>query len=295
MNAQESAEIFDLGYQPYEGERNGRWMRGRAIWRDGIRVSLGLGRGTAAKIAPWLLIGLALVPMVVLVVIAAFVGSVATNPNDFELPSYADYFDFAIIPLGLFAAVVAPLLFCPDRRDGVLSLYAARPITPRDYTGARWAAFLTVAVVVACTPEAILFVWNALDARQTGSWLADNWDVPLRFMLAGVAVATTLTTLSLFTASFTARRAYATIATLAALFIGSAIGGIAEDNFSGTVADALSLAALPQVLVDTVHWIFGDTVAGRPVPGSVSALWVAGLTAALAVWLLRRTDSLVRR
>ena len=46
----------------------------RAIWRDGVRISLGLGRGTGAKIAPWLLIGLALVPIVVLVVIAAFLG-----------------------------------------------------------------------------------------------------------------------------------------------------------------------------------------------------------------------------
>ena len=67
------------------------------------------------------------VPMVVLVVLAAFLGSVPTSPDDFELPSYAEYFEYALLPLGLFAAVVAPLLLCPDRRDGVLSLYAARP------------------------------------------------------------------------------------------------------------------------------------------------------------------------
>ncbi len=73
--------------------------------------------------------------MVIFVVLAAFLGSVPTNPDDYELPSYAEYFDYAILPLGLFAAVVAPLLVCPDRRDGVLALYAARPITPRDYTG----------------------------------------------------------------------------------------------------------------------------------------------------------------
>ena len=218
------AEIFDLGYQPYEGERRGRWPRRRAIWRDGIRTSLGLGRGTAAKIAPWLLIGLALVPMVVLVVLAAFLGSVPTSADDFELPSYAEYFDYALLPLGLFAAVVAPLLLCPDRRDGVLSLYAARPITPRDYIGARWAAFFTVAVLVVCVPELVLFIWNALDAGDFGSWFEDNWDTAPRFLLAGTAVAAVYTTLTLFIASFTARRAYATIATLAVLFIGSAIG-----------------------------------------------------------------------
>jgi ABC-2 type transport system permease protein len=294
MSTPETAEIFDLGYQPYEGVRTGRWARRRAIWRDGLRVSLGLGRGTTAKIAPWLLIAFALVPMVVLVVIAAFVGSVATDPEDFELPTYADYFDFAIVPLGLFAAVVAPLLLCPDRRDGVLALYGARPIAPRDYIASRWAAFFTVAAIVTCAPEATLFVWNALDARQTGSWLGDNWDIAPRFLLAGAMVAATFTTLSLFAASFTARRAYATIATLAVLFIGSAIGGIAEDSFTGRVADVLSLAAIPHVLTDAVHWIFGDPVAERPLPGAVSTLWLVALTVVLAGWLLHRTRSLVR-
>jgi ABC-2 type transport system permease protein len=289
-----AAEIFDLGYQPYEGERTGRWARRRAIWRDGVRVSLGLGRGTTAKVAPWLLISFALVPMVVLVVLAAFLGSVPTSPDDFELPSYADYFDFAIVPLALFAAVVAPLLLCSDRRDGVLALYGARPIAPRDYTGSRWAAFFTVAAAVTCLPEAILFVWNALDARQTGPWLKDNWDIVPRFLIAGATVAAALTTLSLLAASFTARRTYATIAALAVLFIGSAIGGIAEDNFTGRVAETVSLVALPQVLTDAVHWIFGDPVANPPVSGGVSTLWVAVLTVVLAGWLLRRTNSLVR-
>ena len=190
------AEVFDLGYQGYEGERTGPWSRRRAIWRDGIRISLGLGRGAGAKIAPWLLLGLALVPMVVLVVVSAFVGP-AVDSDDFELPSYADYYEWAMVPLGLFAAVVAPLLICPDRRDGVLALYAARPITPLDYVGSRWAAFLTVALAAAWLPEAILFAWNALDASEPGSYLADNWDVVPRFLAAGALVAVVLTTLAL--------------------------------------------------------------------------------------------------
>ncbi len=289
-----SAEIFDLGYQRYEGERTGRWARRRAIWRDGLRISLGLGRGAAAKIAPWLLIALALVPMAVLVVLAAFLGSVPTDPEDFELPSYAEYFDYAIIPLGLFAAVVAPLLVCPDRRDGVLSLYAARPITPRDYMGSRWAAFFTVSAAVICVPEAVLYVWNVLDASETGPFFEDNWDLPPRFLLAGTLVAAAFTTLTLFTASFTARRAYAAIATLAVLFIGSAIGGIAEDSFEGGVADVLSLASLPQVMTDTAHWILGDTLDDRPVAGWVSTVWLVGLTLVLGAWLLRRTTPVMR-
>ena len=98
----------------------------------------------------------------------------------------------------------------------------------------------------------------------------------------------------MFIASFTARRAYATIATLAVLFIGSAIGGIAEESFQGGVADALSLAAIPQVLTDVVYWIFGDPADDRPVSASVSALWLVGLTIVLGALLMRRTTSLVR-
>ena len=289
-----TAEIFDLGYQQYEGERTGRWARRRAIWRDGLRISLGLGRGAAAKIAPWLLIGLALVPMAVLVVLAAFLGSVPTDPDDFELPSYAEYFDFAIIPLGLFAAVVAPLLTCNDRRDGVLALFAARPITPRDYTGARSMAFFTVSATVIWLPEAVLYIWNALDARDTGAFFSDNWDIPLRFLVAGGVVAAGFTTLALFAASFTSRRAYAAIATLAVLFIGSAIGGIAENSFEGSVADVLSLASLPDVMADTAHWVFGDPLDDRPNAGWVSAVWLVAVTVVLGTWLLRRTTSVMR-
>jgi len=286
------AEIFDLGYHGYEGERTGRWARRGAIWRDGIRISLGLGRGVGAKVAPWLLLGLALVPMVVLVVVAAFVGP-ATNPDDFELPSYGDYYEWAMVPLALFAAVVAPLLICPDRRDGVLSLYAARPITPLDYVGARWAAFGTVLLGAAWAPEAVLFVWNALDAEQPGTFLADNWDVVPRFLAAGAVVSAVLTTLALFVSSFATRRAYATVAMLAVVFIGSAIGGIAENDFSGGGADAVSLVSLPQSLVDSVHWIFGDEL-DRPVSGGVALLWLLGLTVVLAGRLVRRTNRLVR-
>jgi ABC-2 type transport system permease protein len=288
------AEVFDLGYRPYEGGHTSRWRRRHAIWRDGLRISLGLGRGAAAKIAPWLLIALALVPVLVLIVIASFAASVSGDSSDVDLPWYAEYYEFAIIPIGLFAAIVAPLLLCPDRRDGVLSLYAARPITPADYLAARWAAFLTVSSAAVWLPEALLFGWNGLDAPSKSSWLGGNWDVVPRFVLAGAVLAVVLTTLSLFAASFTTRRAYAAVGTLAVLFVGGAIGGIAQDSFSGSLSDALSLADLLQAILDTVHWIFGDDLADRPLPGAVSALWLTGVTAALGLGLLLRTRRLFR-
>jgi ABC-2 type transport system permease protein len=289
-----AAEVFDLGYRGYEGSRTNRWRRRQAIWRDGVRISLGLGRSAGAKFASWLLIALAAVPIVVLVVVAAFLSPAEEAREEFELPTYPDYYDWAILPLGLFAAVVAPLLICPDRRDGVLSLYAARPITPADYIGSRWAAFLTVALAAAWLPEAVLFGWNVLDAPNTGTFLTDNWDVLPRFLAAGAAVAVPLTTLSLLTASFTDRRAYASVATIVVVIVGGAIGGITEDNFDGAIADVGSLADLMQVSVDAVFWFFGEET-GRAGAGWVSALWLAGVTTAMAAWLMYRTRQLFRK
>src|SRR5262245_23310259 len=271
MSTAGPAEIFDLGYQGYEGDRTSRWRRRRAIWRDGVRTALGLGRGTGAKVAPWILIALALVPAAILVVLAAFLGSVPTNPDDFELPSYAEYYEFAVVPLALFAAVIAPLLVCPDRRDGVLSLYAARPITPTDYVAARWTSFFTVLAALAVIPEAVLFVWNLLDATDTGGWIRDNWDVIPRFLAAGAIVAVVFTTLALFVSSFTTRRAYASIGMVAVLFIGGAVGGVAHDNFDGPLAKVLAEADLLRSVVDTVHWLFGDEIEPSYAPGWVSA------------------------
>jgi ABC-2 type transport system permease protein len=287
------AEVFDLGYRGYEGERTSRWGRRRAIWRDGVRISLGLGRGAGAKVAPWLLIGVALVPVLVLIVIASFAASLAGESSEVDVPSYADYYGFAVIPIGLLAAIVAPLLLCPDRRDGVLSLYAARPISPTDYVLARTAAFFTVALAAAIVPEAILFGWNALDASSTVSYLRENWDIVPRFVAAGTVVATVFTALSLLTASFTTRRAYAAVATLAVVFVGGAIGGIGEENFSGTLADVLSLADVVQAMVETVDWIFGEDLF-TPFSGPEYLLWLSVLTAALMLGLLWRTRKQAR-
>jgi ABC-2 type transport system permease protein len=287
------AEIFDLGYRGYEGARTGRWQRRRAIWRDGVRISLGLGRGAGAKIAPWLLLGFALVPVLILIVIAALAGSSGESTDD-ALPSYAEYYEIAHVPIILFAAIVAPLLLCPDRRDGVLSLYAARPISAADYVGSRWAAFLAVSLAAVWLPQAILFAWNLLDATDAGSFLADEWDIVPRFLAAGGVMALVLTTLSLLCASLVSRRAHAAVAILAIVFVGSAIGGIVEENFTGTLSDLVSLVGLPQSLIQSVHWILADPLEDRPYAGWVPTLWLVALSAVLLAALLLRTRKVMR-
>src|SRR4051812_50129642 len=48
--------VFDIGYRNYTGRREGRGRGRRAIYKDGVRTALGLGRGGRAENLPWVFI-----------------------------------------------------------------------------------------------------------------------------------------------------------------------------------------------------------------------------------------------
>ena len=123
--------VFDIGYQRYEGPREGRNRARISVYKDGLKISLGIGRGPRAKILPWLFI-------VTLMLIGAGMAFAAITINRLAgdgtaesvgLPSHSDYYGIASIIMFIFAAVSAPELLCPDRRDGVINLYLVRPLT----------------------------------------------------------------------------------------------------------------------------------------------------------------------
>ena len=58
-------EVFDLGYQHYQGPREGRMRARKALWANGVRTALGLGRGTLAKVLPALLFIAVMIPALV--------------------------------------------------------------------------------------------------------------------------------------------------------------------------------------------------------------------------------------
>jgi len=105
---QYSGEVFDLGYQHYEGPREGRNRARKALYMNGVRTTLGLGRGSRAKILPVLLFLCAIIPAVLFAVIAVTAGS------DDALPSHSEYYGLEAIILFIFAAILAPVLLCSD-------------------------------------------------------------------------------------------------------------------------------------------------------------------------------------
>ena len=255
--------VFDIGYQHYTGRREGRNRSRAAVFKDGIRTALGLGRGGRAKILPWLFI-------VVLAAIALIMALVAGAANHFggpgaaakaNLPSHSDYYGIASIIMFVFAALVAPELLCRDRREGVITLYLVRPLTGSDYIISRWAAFLTVMTAAAWLPQIILFLGLSMSDPHPVSYLGQHWlDIP-RFLAAGLVMAAYATTLAMLTASFTTRRAYASVF-LVGLFVITApfTVGLAQE-IGGRAGEWISMFNLTNIPVHVNDVIFGDVSA----------------------------------
>jgi hypothetical protein len=198
---------------------------------------------------------------------ALIAGAVNTyiGPNAAEvldLPSHSDYYGIASIVFFVFAAVGGPEMLCPDRRDGVINLYLVRPLTGSDYISARWLAFFTVMLSVAWLPQLILLAGLTLSDANPGDYLLENWlDIP-RLLTAGLAMAAYTTSLALFAASFTTRRAYASVF-LVGLFVITApfTTGLASElaeDYEGTAGAWVSMFNLSNIPVHVNDLIFGE-------------------------------------
>jgi hypothetical protein len=286
--------VFDIGYQRYTGAREGRRRARRAIYKDGVRTALGLGRGPRAKALPWFFIGVLTAIALVMAIVAGAADRMG-GPGTAErinLPSHSDFYGIASIILFVFAAVVGPELLCPDRRDGVINLYLVRPITGADYVVPRWAAFLTVMLAAAWLPQAILFLGLAAGDPAPVAYLRAHWlDVP-RFLLAGAAMAAYATTLALLTASFTTRRAYASVFLVGLFVITTPFTvGVAEE-VGGAAGQWISMFNLTNIPVHVNDVIFGDTsevtedAPARALGSATLVAWYLAWTAvpAAALW-----------
>lgn len=286
--------VFDIGYRNYTGAREGRGHALRAVFRDGVRIALGLGRGPRAMVLPWFFIGVLVAIALVMALIAGAAERLA-GPGSAErlnLPSHSDFYGIASIIMFVFGAIVAPELLCRDRRDGVLQLYLVRPLTGADYVSARWAAFLVVMLGAAWLPQVILFLGLAGGDANPAMYLRTHWlDIP-RFLAAGLAMAAYITTLAMLTASFTTRRAYAAVFLVGLVVITAPFTvGLAEE-IGGTAGQWISMFTLTNIPVHVNDVIFGEVseltqdAPATKLPAAVRVGWHVAWTAipALTLW-----------
>ena len=292
-------EIFDLGYRHYEGPREGRTRARKALWSDGVRTALGIGRGWPSKVLPALLFVAVVIPAALMSLAAA------TAEVGDDLPTHADYYRIVAVILFLFSATIAPELLCPDRRDRVIDLYLVRPLTATDYVAARWAAFLSVTVALVWIGQIVLFGGLTLAADEPLEHLRDNWlDAP-RFLGAGLAIALFATTLPLAVSAFTTRRAYAAAIAIALYLVSLPVAGVlslcgddesqgtrtvgaAEEQCEPATGDAakwFALLSLPEVPMHVSDVIFDEDSGSefaarvREHPSAVPIGWYVVLTA----------------
>ena len=210
------AEVFDLGYQRYTGPREGRSRARLALFENGVRTVLGIGRGGRAKILPVGLFLAVMTPAVVFVTILAFLDPLAGDDAADFIPGPADYYSLVSVVLIIFGTIMAPELLCPDRRDNVLPLYLVRPLTSNDYLIARFLAFFVIVLALVYAGQIVLQAGLILTANDQVEYLRENWlDLP-RILLMGVLIAAFISVGPLAVAAFTTRRAYAAAFVIAA-------------------------------------------------------------------------------
>ena len=275
--------VFDIGYQNYTGEREGRDRSVRAVFKDGVRIALGFGRGVRSKILPWLFIVVLAFIGLIMALMAGAVDRLMGPQAAAQLPSHADYYAIASIILFVFAAVVAPELLCRDRREGTINLYLVRPLTASDYIISRWAAFLTVTVLAAWLPQIILFLGLCMGDPRPVEYLRWNWiDIP-RFLVAGFAMAAYITTLAMLTASFTTRRAYASVFLVGLFIISTPFTVGLASEIEGNAGKWISMFNLTNIPVHINDLIFGE-VSGVTEEAPARELGAKWLVAWYFIW-----------
>ncbi len=279
--------IYDRGYRHYEGPREGRSRRVRAIVAAGVRRCLGLKRNWKTKVVPFGLLVGAFGPVLAFIGVRLLVGESVGR-----FLGYGRYLDVVALVLLLFAATAAPELLCPDRRQHVLALVFTRPVTRADYLAAKLGALLLVIGLVALVPLVVLFAGNTLTAASAATYLRGHLGDLGRILFAGGVLTVFYSTVSLAVASLTERRSLATAGLLGAFLASTAVANVVFFNATGFSGRRwLTFLALQSLPIRFVDWVFGEA----PPPGSLAAtagftgpayLAALGVLTALAVALL---------
>jgi ABC-2 type transport system permease protein len=222
-----SGAIYDLGYQRYDGPRLGRQNAFEALFWQGVRAAFGLGRRPASKIAPFVLAGLALIPALI------YLGVAAIGPGDLDLIATEDYLGVIFVILVLFVAVVAPDIVGRDQRYRTLSLYFTRPIERDDYALTRLAALSAATLAVTLAPQTVLYIGNALASASAWDYLRDEWQEIPSIIASGTVVAVYASAVGLAVACFTGRRAFAMGGIVAVFFLSATLGNILAETVAG--------------------------------------------------------------
>ena len=289
----QTGAVYDLGYEPFEGERRGRSGARKAVYFDGIRRALGLRRKARRKVMPWGLLILAIVPTIVAVGVSFMIPAGTADAIDLARQN-SDFFLLAGTITMLFTALAAPELLVPDRKDGVLSMLASRPLTAADYLGSRFASLVTVVGAFMIMPQLVLFFGQAAsDPDGFFRGLVNAADTLPKIVAVASVYAIAYVPLGFVIASLSNRKAIATASYLAVMIAlsGFAEALVRESNITGGRWMAL-LAPINTADAANV-WIFGGSnpeslLVAADISPAVGILALVAVGAALSMFSLHR-------
>ncbi|MCU1388682.1 MAG: Integral rane protein [Ilumatobacteraceae bacterium] len=284
--------VYDRGYRPYEGRRGLRGAATFALYKASIRRALGLRRSWRQKVAPFVLLGVVTVPAIVNVGIG-YVTRDRVGSDRLQIITYRDYVGVSSALL-LFVALVAPDVICPDRRQRVLPLMFARPLTGADYVIAKTAAIASILFAFSYLPQVVLFLGNMLVSDAAGTYFTGHMDVLWKVPVAVVLLALYYAVIGVAVASMTDRRIVAGAAVIGLFLVTSIASGVIVGDFEpghGSAAALINVLALPLYLRDLVF--LGHIDAKSPMSGVANGGLLSAVTYAVILFvglgvLLRR-------
>lgn len=290
-----SGNIYDLGYQGYDGPRFGRLPVTLGLLRATIAAAYGIGRGGRAKIAPFVLAGLGLLPAVLAVGIAAIAAQAGAGDQvaDASPIQHATYQGLTSTLVMLFCAAQAPELFGRDQRYGVLPLFFSRVLTRSDYALARVGGLFVAVFAMSVAPHLVLTAGGILAASDPLAGIAEEApDIP-RYLAVSLLGSALLASVAAAIAAWTPRRAYATAAIIAVFIIPSVVAILIAEL---AVSDLARLVVLisPGDLADGVNAaVFGTipdspAVAAAGLPGWSFVAAAAAAAVGLVAIIIRR-------
>lgn len=254
MTSQPAAQIHDLGYRAFEGERAGVGWAVRSLVVHTFRKALGAKRSARHKVAPAITILLSYAPAFVFVAVAAVSGAPVGSP-------FSSYFANSSFAMALLTALVIPGLLTTERSNGMLAMYLAAPLTRTTYLLSKWVAVLAVMLLVTLGPTLILLVGMML-VDEPPNGVFDAAELLLRLVVAGLTAGAFFASLGIFVASLTKSRNLATVGIILLLAAPPVILSLFE-NFNG-IPSWWHLGDLPAVVGESWKVILGDRTKGGP-------------------------------
>jgi len=281
MSIAGAGAVYDRGYRPYDGPRGLRGAATYALYKASIRRALGIRRSWRQKFAPFVLLGIVTIPAVVNVGI----GYVTRDRVDkLEIITYRDYVGVSSALL-LFVALVAPDVMCPDRRQRVLPLMFARPLTGVDYVVSKVGAIASILFAFSFLPQVVLFVGNMLVSDSAAHYFTGHLDILWRVPVSVLLLAIYYAVIGVAIASLTDRRIVAGAGVIGLFLITSISSGVIVGDFRpghGSAAGLLNILAVPLYLRDLVF--LGHVDRDSPLSGVAHAApYVIGVYVAVVL------------